>query len=78
MLQAGLVHSPRVQASERPTFAPAEAGMVLIGALGACAAVGALIGWIAGSVGYGVLVGVIVGIPFSVLSVYRRYKRFFT
>jgi hypothetical protein len=52
--------------------------MVLIGALAACAAVGALIGWAAGSIGYGVLAGVIIGIPFGVVSVYRRFKRFFS
>jgi len=52
--------------------------MVLVGAVAACAAVGALIGWAAGSIGYGVLAGVIIGIPFGVMSVYRRFKRFFS
>ena len=52
--------------------------MVLLGALGACLAVGGLIGWLAGSTGLGFVVGAIVGIPVGVWSVYRRYRGYFT
>jgi hypothetical protein len=78
VLQAGLVSSPRVQASDRSTFAPAEAGIVLIAAMGMCAAFGALVGWALGAVGLGVLAGVVVGIPAGVVVVYRRFRRFFS
>jgi F0F1-type ATP synthase assembly protein I len=78
VLQARLVSSPRVQASERPSFAPAEAGMVLIAAVAICATAGALVGWAVGSVGIGVLVGVVVGLPAGVASVYRRFRGYFS
>lgn len=67
-----------MEPASRQTFAPAAAGMVLLGALGATLAVGALIGWAAGSVSMGLVVGAIVGIPFGVFSVYRRYRGYFT
>jgi F0F1-type ATP synthase assembly protein I len=67
-----------MQAADRPSFQPVEAGAVLIGAIGAFAAVGALIGWAAGNLGYGLLAGVVVGIPAGVLTVYRRFRGYFS
>jgi F0F1-type ATP synthase assembly protein I len=67
-----------MQAADRPSFQPVEAGAVLIGAIGALAAVGALIGWAAGNLGYGLLAGVVVGIPAGVLTVYRRFRGYFS
>lgn len=52
--------------------------MVLIAALAVCGVAGALIGWAAGSVRLGVLGGVVVGIPVGVVSVYRRFRGYFT
>ena len=67
-----------MQAADRPSFQPVEAGAVLIGAIGAFAAVGALVGWAAGNLGYGILAGVVVGIPAGVVSVYRRFRGYFS
>jgi F0F1-type ATP synthase assembly protein I len=67
-----------MQAADRPSFQPVEAGAVLIGAIGACAAVGALIGWAAGNLGYGILAGVVLGIPAGVVTVYRRFRGYFS
>lgn len=67
-----------MQAPDRPSFQPVEAGAVLVSAVAICAAVGALIGWAAGGIGYGVLIGVILGIPFGVLTVYRRFRGYFS
>lgn len=78
VLQARLVSSPRVQASGRPSFAPAEAGLVIIAAVAICGAAGALVGWAVGSVGLGVLVGVVVGLPAGVFNVYRRFRGYFS
>jgi F0F1-type ATP synthase assembly protein I len=67
-----------MQAADRPSFQPVEAGAVLIAALGMCAGAGALIGWAAGNLGYGVLIGVILGIPAGVATVYRRFRSYFS
>ena len=66
------------ESAPRPTFSPAGAGGVLIGALGAAIVLGGLIGWAAGSAAYGLLIGAIVGIPLGVFTVYRRYRGYFT
>ena len=58
----------------RQTFDPAGAGALLITGTAAGIAVGALIGWAAGSLAYGLLVGAFVGIPFGIITVYRRYR----
>jgi F0F1-type ATP synthase assembly protein I len=67
-----------MEPSQRPTFQPAGAGMLLLATTGAGVAVGALIGWAAGSAGIGALCGAIAGIPAGVLAVYRRYRGYFT
>ena len=67
-----------MQAASRSSFAPAEAGAILAGTVGACAAGGAVTGWAVGSTGLGVLGGVAVGIPAGVYAVYRRYKGYFS
>jgi hypothetical protein len=67
-----------VQAPERSSFQPAEAGGVLIAAVGMCGGAGALVGWAAGSTGLGALGGVLAGIPVGVVTVYRRYRGYFT
>jgi hypothetical protein len=73
-----LIFSPRMQASPRSSFQPAEAGAILAGTVGACAAGGALIGWAVGETGYGVLGGVVAGLPAGVFAVYRRFKGYFS
>lgn len=67
-----------MQAPERPSFQPVEAGAILSSTLGLCAGGGALVGWGAGNVGYGVLGGVVVGIPAGVFAVYRRFRGYFS
>ena len=67
-----------MQAASRSSFQPAEAGAVLAGTLGACAAAGGLVSWAAGNTGYGVLGGVCVGLPAGVFAVYRRFKGYFS
>jgi hypothetical protein len=67
-----------MQASSRSSFAPAEAGAILAGTVGACAGGGALVGWAAGNAGYGVLGGVVVGLPVGVFAVYSRFKGYFS
>jgi hypothetical protein len=67
-----------MQASQRSSFQPAEAGAVLAGTVGVCAGGGALVGWAAGNVGYGVLGGVVAGLPAGVFAVYRRFKGYFS
>ncbi|HSL63192.1 MAG TPA: hypothetical protein VK874_00925 [Gaiellaceae bacterium] len=62
----------------RQTLNPAGAGGLLLGTTGACAGVGALVGWAAGSWPLGALGGVIVGIPAAVFAVYRRYRGAFS
>jgi hypothetical protein len=52
--------------------------MVIVASVALCGALGALAGWGAGSLGLGVLAGVIVGLPVGVLSVYRRFRGYFT
>jgi hypothetical protein len=73
-----LLFSPRMQAASRPPFQPVEAGAILAGTLGMCAAGGAGVGWAFGSTGLGVLGGVVVGIPAGVFTVYRRFKGYFS
>lgn len=51
----------------------ATASGLLLGALGAAMAVGALVGWALGSWGIGLLVGAVAGIPLGVLVVYQVY-----
>lgn len=81
MLQSqdgNLLFSPRMQAAPRSSFQPVEAGAILAGTVGMCAAGGAGVGWAAGSTGLGVLGGVVVGIPTGVFVVYRRFKGYFS
>lgn len=52
----------------------ATASGLLLGATGACMALGALVGAALGSWGLGLLVGAIVGIPLAILVVYRVYS----
>jgi F0F1-type ATP synthase assembly protein I len=52
--------------------------MLLLAAVVAGTAIGALIGWAAGSPALGALGGAIVGIPAGVFAVYRRYRGYFT
>jgi len=59
-------------------FHPAGAGGVLLGAIAAGVALGALIGWAAGSWQLGALGGAVAGIPAGTFAVYRRYRGFFT
>jgi len=73
-----LLFSRRMQASERSSFAPAEAGAILAGTVGMCGGAGALVGWAAGNTGYGTLAGVVVGLPAGVFAVYRRFKGYFS
>lgn len=51
----------------------ATASGLLLGALGAAMAVGALVGLAFGSWGIGLLVGAVLGIPLGVLAVYQVY-----
>lgn len=67
-----------MQAPDRPTFQPVEAGAVLAGTVGACGGAGALAGWAAGSAAYGTLAGVVIGLPAGVFVVYRRFRGYFT
>jgi F0F1-type ATP synthase assembly protein I len=53
----------------------ATASGLLLGALGAAMALGALVGWALGSAGLGLLVGALVGIPLGVVAVYQVYGR---
>lgn len=53
----------------------ASASGLLLGALGAAMALGALIGWALGWWGIGLLVGAIAGIPLGVLVVYQVYGK---
>ena len=53
----------------------ATASGLLLGALGAAMAVGALVGWAAGAWDIGLLLGAVVGIPLGVLLVYYVYSR---
>lgn len=53
----------------------ATASGLLLGALAAAMAVGALVGWILGGWGLGLLVGAVVGIPLGVFVVYVVYTR---
>ena len=53
----------------------ASASGLLLGALGAAMALGALIGWGLGSWGIGLLVGAVAGIPLGVLVVYQVYGK---
>jgi hypothetical protein len=53
----------------------ATASGLLLGALGAAMAAGALVGWIFGGWGIGLLIGAVVGIPLGVLAVYVVYSR---
>jgi hypothetical protein len=66
-----------VQAHDRPSFQPIEAGAVLAGTVSACAGGGALVGWAAGNAAYGALGGVVVGLPAGVFAVYRRFRSYF-
>jgi hypothetical protein len=56
----------------------AGAGGMLIGVTAACGLLGALVGWALGAAGLGLVFGLIVGIPAGILTVYRRYRGFFT
>ena len=53
----------------------ATASGLLLGALGAAMAGGALLGWAVGSWDIGLLVGAVVGIPLGILVVYLVYSR---
>jgi hypothetical protein len=53
----------------------ATASGLLLGALGAAMALGALVGWALGSAGIGLLVGALLGIPLGVGAVYQVYGR---
>jgi len=53
----------------------ATASGLLLGALGAAMALGALVGWALGSAGLGLLIGALVGIPLGALVVYQVYGR---
>ena len=53
----------------------ATASGLLLGAMGAAMAVGALAGWALGSAGVGLLIGAVVGIPLGALVVYQVYGR---
>jgi hypothetical protein len=53
----------------------ATASGLLLGALGAAMAGGALVGWAVGSWDIGLLVGAVVGIPLGVAVVYLVYSR---
>jgi hypothetical protein len=66
-----------MEGSPRPSFEPADAGMVLASTTAASVGVGALVGWAAGSVGYGVLGGAAVSVPAGAFAVYRRYRGYF-
>ena len=48
---------------------------LLLGAMAAAMAVGALLGWALGSAGVGLLIGAVVGIPLGALVVYQVYGR---
>jgi hypothetical protein len=63
-----------MEPSNRPTFEPAGAGMLLAATTTASVGVGALIGWAAGSLGYGILAGAVVGVPAGITAVYFRYR----
>jgi hypothetical protein len=53
----------------------ATASGLLLGALGAAMAAGALVGWIFSEWGIGLLIGAVVGIPLGVVAVYVVYSR---
>ena len=77
--RASGILAPLMQAAApRPSFAPVEAGAILVSTAAMCAGAGALVGWAAGSPAYGVLAGVCVGIPAGVFAVYRRFKGYFS
>ncbi len=67
-----------MEPASRPSFSPAGAGGVLVGATATGVGIGALVGWAAGSIGIGALIGAIVSIPTGVFAVYRRYRGYFT
>jgi hypothetical protein len=53
----------------------ATASGLLLGALGAAMALGALVGWALGSAGIGLLAGALLGIPLGIAAVYQVYGR---
>jgi hypothetical protein len=53
----------------------ATASGLLLGALGAAMALGALVGWAVGFAGLGLLAGALLGIPLGVVAVYQVYGR---
>jgi hypothetical protein len=53
----------------------ASASGLLLGALGAALAVGALLGWALGGWGIGLLFGGLAGIPLGIVAVYVVYSR---
>jgi F0F1-type ATP synthase assembly protein I len=53
----------------------ATASGLLLGALAAAMALGALVGWAFDAAGLGLLVGAMVGIPLGALVVYQVYGR---
>ena len=53
----------------------ATASGLLLGALGAAMAIGALLGWALGSWGVGLLIGAVAGIPLGVAVVYLVYSK---
>ena len=76
LLQAGW-YAPR---GMTPDAAPsphslATASGLLLGALAAAMALGALVGWLLGNAGLGLLIGAIVGIPLGAAVVYQVYGR---
>ena len=53
----------------------ATASGLLLGALAAAMALGALVGWVLGSAGLGLLIGAMIGIPLGAVVVYQVYGR---
>jgi hypothetical protein len=53
----------------------ATASGLLLGAMAAAMALGALVGWALGSAGLGLLVGALIGIPLGAVVVYQVYGR---
>jgi hypothetical protein len=59
-------------------FPPLEAGALLASVTAAGLGLGALVGWAAGSLAYGLIGGGVVGIPAGIVTVYLRYRSYFS